>query len=363
MVMSNRGARAVRSSGPTTTRSQQESLFRLKLLAWLLIGALLIAGSIFWRITAVEKAEKLLIFRLGQNIAAATPGQTKTLADDVIALISGTNQNDVLGADLLRDLGIAIVISVIVTFSIEKYSSDRLREHIAYDVLSAAYSKVIPDQVYMQIADNVFRSRVYRRNWEVHIGARPQSLAPNGTAVITAAYSYDVENLNEHRIPFEVVASVDLDDPPPDNAVPKFISFSVRDERDQPLVQAADADALMNRPSATIPLDQPLRKGNVVLQRDAMEMTVTADVKIPARRSITVNFQVERAIRVPGYYVLSAPHPADGMKIIIGVEGFRLTVVPLHPDRGALRNPQRDTWEFDAALLPWQGFRFTAEKI
>jgi hypothetical protein len=360
MPMSSRRAQAVRT-GLAAVR--QDTLFRLKLLIWLFIGILLIAGSVFWRVTTIEKTEKLLIFQLGQNVAAPSTGERKLLAENVSALITGSNENDVLAADLLRDLGIAIVIAVIVTFSIEKYSSDRLREHITYDVLSAAYAKVIPDQVYTQVADNVFRSNVYRRNWEVHINAKAQPLEPHGTAVITAAYSYDVENLNEHQIPFEVVLSIDLDDPPPDDNVPKFLSFSVSDDHNQPLVQAADANSLMNKPATSIKLNEPERKGNVVLQRDTREMKITADVKIPPRRSITINFQVERAIRVPGHYVLSAPVPADGIRIITAVEGFRLTVVPLHPDHEALRNPQRDTWEFDAALLPWQGFRFTAEKV
>ena len=29
--------------------------------------------------------------------------------------------------------------------------------------------------------------------------------------------------------------------------------------------------------------------------------------------------------------------------------------------REALQKPQTDTWRFDAAILPWQSFRFTAE--
>jgi hypothetical protein len=70
---------------------------------------------------------------------------------------------------------------------------------------------------------------------------------------------------------------------------------------------------------------------------------------------------VQRAIRVPGYYVLTSATPADGIRITINVDGFRMAVVPLHSDGEKLRNPQRDTWVFDAGILPWQGFRFTSE--
>jgi hypothetical protein len=59
--------------------------------------------------------------------------------------------------------------------------------------------------------------------------------------------------------------------------------------------------------------------------------------------------------------VLNAPVPADGIKIILNVDGLNMAVVPLHPERNALSHPQPDTWRFDAGLLPWQGFRFTAD--
>lgn len=90
-------------------------------------------------------------------------------------------------------------------------------------------------------------------------------------------------------------------------------------------------------------------------------MRFAAQVPIPPLRSVRVTYEVERAIRVPGDFVLNARVPADGIKIIIDVHGFKLDVFPLHPNRDALRRLQRDTWKFEAGILPWQGFRFTAD--
>jgi hypothetical protein len=347
--------------GLYATLAELDARFRLKLWVSLLFGVLLIAASVILKFTITDKTEKALIVQLVQSIASGA-ADLKSVSEFLGSLAAETNQNAILLADIVRDLGIAVVISVIVTFSIEKYSSDRLREHITYDVLSAAYSKVIPEEVYTQVADNIFRSNVFRRNWEVHINATAGALdTRRGTAIITARYSYDVENLNEHSIPFKVLASVDLDDPPPDDDVPKFTAFAVEDERNQPLVQPNDAAKLLTKPAKSIAMPDPERSGNVILERDTREMRMSADVAIRPRRSIKVTFGVERAIRVPGHYVLSAPVPADGIRIIINVHGFSLTVVPLHPDREALQKPQTDTWRFDAAILPWQSFRFTAE--
>jgi hypothetical protein len=58
--------------------------------------------------------------------------------------------------------------------------------------------------------------------------------------------------------------------------------------------------------------------------------------------------------------VLHAPVPADGIKITLTVHGFKLAVLPLHPNRDALRPLQHNTWLFDAGILPWQGFRFAS---
>lgn len=276
---------------------------------------------------------------------------------------------DVLGPDILRDIGIALFVSVFVTISIETYASRRLREHVAHDVLSAGYAKLIPDKIFTQINDNVFRSSVYRRNWEVHIHANadPERLRTRGTAVITARYSYAIENLKEQEIPYEVSASIDLDDPPPADGMPIFKRFDVfaiddenrSDEDRRALVRKTDTKELMDKCPAQVEIRQT--KGNLTLERVGQAMDLTANVNIEARRSVAVNFEVQREIRVPGNYVLSSSVPADGIKIIITVTGFRLTVVPLHPHRKGLRSIGFDTWQFDDGILPWQGFRFVSE--
>jgi hypothetical protein len=273
-----------------------------------------------------------------------------------------------VGLDILRDVGIALLIAVVATVSIEMYASSRLREHIAFDVLSAAYSKVVPEEIYTQVTDHVFRSNVFRRNWNVIIKALPRDRR-SGTVVITAEYSYDVENLNEHAMLFPIIASIDLDDPPPDTNIPRFLTFTVFDEQKGFLVTEEDTRKLLAKTAEAVDVMrstnkdsiEPQREKNLTARRDPRELSLTAEVNIPGRRRVGVSFQVQRAIRVPGYYVLTSATPADGIRITINVDGFRMAVVPLHPDGEKLRNPQRDTWVFDAGILPWQGFRFTSE--
>jgi hypothetical protein len=311
-----------RQSAFEDTRSRQELIFNLSLLVCTLIGVLAVSGSAIWKHAAA---------------------------------------GDVLFADILRDLGIALLISVFVTFSIEKYSSSRLREHIAYDVLSAAYAKVVPEKIFSQITDHVFRSDIYRRNWEVHIRANSQRIdRTRGTAVITARYSYDIENLKENSIIYAVAAGIDLDDPPPHENLPRFKSFSIMDQQDHPFIIKSENELSRRRVGD---LERPYELGNnVTLQSTRQNLLLTAPVRIPGRGRVGVKFEVEREIRVPGNYVLSVREPADGIKIIIDVEGFNLSVAALHPNRDALSHPAgSDSWEFRVGILPWQGFRFISE--
>jgi hypothetical protein len=348
------------STAFTPHRSITDRLFKVWLLLALFIGICIVGGSAFWKTTVIDKNEKTLIFEIGQSIPASTAGQSDSLAAHVRALITEPYALEIFAADIVRDLGVALLIAVFVAFAIEKYSSDRLREDIASNVLSAAYARVVPPEIFTQVRDNVFRSDVCRENWKVDISADQQQPGPDGTAVITAGYAYDVINLKEQWTDFVVVSTIDLDDPPPDDHLPKFISYSVTDDRGQPLVTPDNAIQLMNRPAKSV--TELMGRGNLTLQRGPRVMRMAANVRIRALSRITVSFQVKRAIRVPGNYVLTTPVPTYGIDIISHAVGFKLSVVALHPDTEALLPLPGNRWEFRAAMLPWQGFRFVAEK-
>jgi len=117
-------------------------------------------------------------------------------------------------------------------------------------VLSAAYAKVVPEEIYTQIRDNVFRSDVCRRKWEVHINANAQQV-DNGIAIINVSHFYELENLNRHGISYQVSGGIDLDvslnDEVPlrDQDVPKFKSIKIYDDRNPSLVLERHTTALL----------------------------------------------------------------------------------------------------------------------
>jgi hypothetical protein len=323
-----------RDSGRDLDRSLtlRDWIFYLVLLLCLLAGLALIATSVFWR----GEADKLL------------------------------------GPDVVRDLGIALLVSVFMTFAIELYASKRVRQELTYHALSAAYQQIVPEKIFDQINDNVFSSGVYRRNWEVRIQDLEYPSGSGDTAVIIARYYYQVENLRKRRISYTILASVDLDDPPPSGDLSVFKTFNVNDMHDGALVKEADIKRLIDKSPKQLQhlvTDKRLEKavinkGNATLECVGQNMNLAVDIKIPAESFVSVSFSVQREIRVPGNYVLSSPVPADGIKIRINVEKFKLYAVPLHPNgREGLRQISDDTWQFDAGILPWQGFRFVSESV
>jgi hypothetical protein len=265
-------------------QSRQELCFRLWMLVLMLAGILTVIGAVVWKHEYPESKEKLLILQIGQSMAAAgadpadgsVAQPTKSLADLVAELIMASNQQDVLAgaADIIRDLGIALVISVIATVVIERYATDRLRQHIPHDVLSAAYAKVIPEKIYTQVADNVFRSNVYRRNWEVHINAKLH-LIHQGIAIINASYFYKLENfyfyklenLNEHEIKYPISVGIDIDVPLEDQDIPKFKLIEIYDEHNPELVLKEHTGALLAKQN-----ELTHREGNLTFTRNSQEM-------------------------------------------------------------------------------------------
>jgi hypothetical protein len=280
--------------------------YRFGLLALMFAGVLLVFGVSFWR---HQSGEKLLILQIGQTMAAAgahptddsVAQPTKSLADLVKELITEPNQQYGWLGDAVRDLGIALILSVIVTVVIEKNASDRLREHIAHDVLTAAYAKVIPEEIYTQVADNVFRSNVYRRKWEVKINAKLADKV-KGIAIINVFYFYELENLNGHAITYPIPGVIDLDVPLEDQDIPKFKWIEIFDKHNPELVLEKDTRALLAKQK-----EATHREGNLTFTRNKQEMRFAAQVPISPEGKVTVKYEVERAIRVPGDYVLHAP--------------------------------------------------------
>lgn len=152
-----------------------------------------------------------------------------------------------------------------------------------------------PEEIYTQVADNVFRSNVYRRKWEVKINAKLADKV-NGIAIINVFYFYELENLNGHAITYPIPGVIDLDVPLEDQDIPKFKWIEIFDKHNPELVLEKDTRALLAKQK-----EATHREGNLTFTRNKQEMRFAAQVPISPGGKVTVKYEVERAIRAyPG---------------------------------------------------------------
>jgi hypothetical protein len=61
--------------------------------------------------------------------------------------------------------------------------------------------------------------------------------------------------------------------------------------------------------------------------------------------------------------MMYTPVPADGIKISVKGDKLIFDVLPLHPKRDQLKKIGDAHWEMRCGILPWQGFKITAERV
>lgn len=271
-----------------------------------------------------------------------------------------------MGPEIIRDLGIALLSGVFVTLAVELYAGIRLRKQIAGEVLQAAYEKVVPETIFKEVADSVFRSDVIWRQWTVDMVVLLQEEEPElykglrehhgeHTHIIRSTIAYSLENLNDKAIPYPVSGGIDLDIPVEKSGLPQFENITLGSPGENyPITPAQSIEALTKTPEVPISTVGTSRR-KITLQQRPNQLRFDVEVEIPARGTFDVRYVVKRAIRVPGIFVLVASAPADGIRIKARGRNVTFQVIPFHPHRNDLANPGPGEWVFDRGMLPWQG--------
>jgi hypothetical protein len=151
------------------TLENQTTIFNLAMSICGLLGGLGVAGSIYWESRYQAQPHDQFVIELGSLLAQSSKPSSEQLAQ-LVSRWQESLSKEHFGPEIIRDLSIALLVSVFVTVSIELYAGKRLRTQIAGEVLEAAeaaFEKFIPDVIYKEVADNVFRSNVFRRQWSV----------------------------------------------------------------------------------------------------------------------------------------------------------------------------------------------------
>ena len=114
-----------------------------------------------------------------------------------VALISiaHTFAHDSLAHDLVRDLGVASFVSVIITVVIELYARNRLQAEIRSGVIEAAVKRMIPEKVWEKIKIEILSQDTIRRNWTLIMNVTDDAALGNGRYRSDTVQSYELYNL------------------------------------------------------------------------------------------------------------------------------------------------------------------------
>jgi len=280
----------------------------------------------------------------------------------VVAAFIRASGGSEFALDVIRDLGIGLLVSVFVVVFIEWRAGLTLRKEIAADVLEAVYRRTVPEAIFDQIRDSTFRSDVLRCDWKLDIHvldvAANETLyrqvrdAAGSEAVylMEVTVSYGLRNLNDHSINYLVSHGIDLDLCAAESGVPGFTEVKVA--KDRFVIDEERRRSLLNtgKPEDQEGISMEKERGNEVLFSKLIEL--------PRSGQTEIRYKLLRAIRAPGIYVLSCATPADGISITInGPENLVFSIRPLHPQGNAIEEADPGHWEFKFGILPWQGIQ------
>jgi len=319
---------------------------------------------------------------------------TVTLVGVIMILAADVSGNrEATSSVIIRDLGIALIVSAFITFAVELNASTRLRMDVAVDVMEAVYRHIIPPVIWSQVSSNVLRQDVICRDWELDIEVRSPEIDPIarrfeeaiGPGIHLVHYISDrtIENIKARPINYTVIGTVDADLCVATESVPRFHRIKVtglggsRDLdvifQDKPPVgddtEPGAIYAKENIQSALLTDDranpEDKKFGNIVLKYERnRELRFELPCRIPASGKIRVRYDAWRGIRSPGLFVYTLGVPADGIKVkLSGTDNLDAYVEALHPDADEIENPSRREWRLNRGFLPGQGVQINFRPV
>ncbi len=260
-----------------------------------------------------------------------------------------------LAQHFVRDLGIAAVISSIVTLLIETYAHKRREIDIQTGALAAVFGSVSTPEVWEEIKNRIFGSGVICDEWQLRIKIRTDQLtvAPTSSAgpgivrdvyIASGTLTYTLRNQLDRpkRVDLEHELEATVKGTTARGGVPRFVRL---------ICQARSADEKYKRRHYDESKLRALQDGDRMLK---------VPIKLPRSPSagVKVILTREEVIDVPGQVPWYMNWITLSPKIVIDssdVPGFDFRVYLRHPKKEALRK-SGDDWEFSGVMLPGQGF-------
>lgn len=142
-----------------------------------------------------------------------------------LLVIASYNREHHLTHDLLRDLGIAFIISALVTIAYETYARSRFDLAKIETLLDTVYGSGVPPAIWNSIKEKLLSRKVLRRETVLHLRVLRDPALDADKVLLELDLAYDLVNLLSKEEKYEVVHG--LDEHIAAAHLPRFIEASI----------------------------------------------------------------------------------------------------------------------------------------
>src|SRR6266404_919101 len=137
--------------------------------------------------------------------------------------------------DLIRDIGIAFIVAVIVSVVYE-FSTRSIGEHdTILQVINSTMSSFVPPSVWGEVTNEIIQRKAIRRNVQIDLELTREVVLPNGQvvpapkgqAVLWMPYSYDLYRMSDKESQINVQHQLEYEMRNEQLHLPRFLSVTV----------------------------------------------------------------------------------------------------------------------------------------
>jgi hypothetical protein len=278
--------------------------------------------------SSVKKSRKIANLTTGLSLLACLFGG--------IVLLYVANpcwaKNPLYCSELLRDLGIALIVATIIGGILEIYRYAHHRFGAMREMFDMIMSERITPDVWFELKDLIETKVCIRKNVHLRLSITYDEKVPKHLALLSVEYSYEIHSLVRRPKTIEIEHELDYQFKGFRTDLPRFTHFSV------------DAPKKENDRA----LDESVKSGKI-----AFKIQLAGIDARPAH----VRISREELVPVPGSYNLYTTEFMKGLTVVIAELPKDVDVDVMIRPQGvgeALRRTG-DTWLSDELILPGQG--------
>jgi hypothetical protein len=258
-----------------------------------------------------------------------------------LLIIAYNNSDNHLTHDITRDIGIAFLISALVTVAYETYARTRFDLAKIESLLDTVFGSGIPAKVWESIKETLLKRELIRCNTELRVSVvRGEAVADSSNVILDIDLAYDLASLLPISKDFTIIHG--LDEHITASYLPRFLEASIDDHSE-----------VINKSTEWGATDQIM-----MVDRGRLYMKVNLPA---ASENVTRHFRVRREeVRsCPGSYYFIMTELTEGIRVHLGdcAEDVEVTL-GLRPSEDTVDLTAKRIAVINEPLLPGYGLEF-----